>query len=32
VLALATFQDCDLDALCIGGYLAEKTCREIIAR
>jgi carbamoyltransferase len=22
--ALATFQDCDLDALCIGDYLAEK--------
>ena len=23
--ALATFQDCDLDAVCIGDYLAEKT-------
>ena len=23
--ALATFQDCDLEALCIGDYLAEKT-------
>jgi carbamoyltransferase len=23
--ALATFQDCDLDALCIGDYLVEKT-------
>ena len=22
---LATFQGCDLDALCIGDYLAEKT-------
>lgn len=25
--AVATFQDCDLDALCIGGYLAEKALR-----
>jgi carbamoyltransferase len=23
--ALATFQDCDLDALCIGDFLVEKT-------
>jgi carbamoyltransferase len=23
--AVATFQDCDLDALCIGDYLVEKT-------